>query len=67
MSRNASGMVVRETPLGRCRYLDLVESAREGGRIEQRIIKNLGRKEPVEADGDLSRLARSAARLARGG
>lgn len=40
MSRNASGMVVRETPLGRCRYLDLVESAREGGRIEQRIIKN---------------------------
>ena len=43
----------------------LVENVREGGKTKQRIIKNLGRKEAVEAAGDLDRLARSAARLAR--
>ena len=37
-------------------YLYLVESVREGGRTTQRIIKNLGRKEAVLADGDLDRL-----------
>jgi hypothetical protein len=38
---------------------------RENGRTKQRIIKNLGRQELVEARGDLDRLARSAARLAK--
>jgi integrase len=32
---------------------------------KQRIIRNLGRKEMVEARGDLDRLARSAARLSQ--
>jgi hypothetical protein len=63
--RNAFGMFVREKQIGRYRYVYLVESVRENGRIKQRIIKNLGRKEQVEARGDLDRLARSAARLAR--
>jgi hypothetical protein len=63
--RNALGMFVREKQIGRYRYVYLVESVRENGRIKQRIIKNLGRKEQVEARGDLDRLARSAARLAR--
>ncbi len=58
-------MFVREKPIGPYRYVYLVESVRENGRIRQRIIKNLGRKEQVEAKGDLDRLARSAARLAR--
>jgi hypothetical protein len=58
-------MFVREKPIGPYRYLYLVESVREGGRTKQRIIKNLGRKELVEARGDLDRLARSAARLAQ--
>jgi hypothetical protein len=58
-------MFVREKQIGRYRYVYLVESVRENGRIKQRIIKNLGRKEDVEAKGDLDRLARSAARLAR--
>ena len=58
-------MFVREKPIGAYRYVYLVESVRENGRIKQRIIKNLGRKEDVEAKGDLDRLARSAARLAR--
>ena len=38
---------------------------RENGRTKQRIIKNLGRKEQVAANGALDRLARSAARLAQ--
>jgi hypothetical protein len=58
-------MFVREKQIGPYRYVYLVESVREDGRIKQRIIKNLGRKELVEANGDLDRLARSAARLAR--
>ena len=58
-------MFVREKPIGPYRYVYLVESVREEGRTKQRIIKNLGRKEQVEAKGDLDRLARSAARLAQ--
>jgi hypothetical protein len=58
-------MFVREKPIGPYHYVYLVESVREGGRIKQRIIKNLGRKEQVEARGDLDRLARSSARLAQ--
>ena len=38
---------------------------RGGARTKQRVIKNPGRKEAVEARGDLDRLARSAARLAQ--
>jgi hypothetical protein len=59
------GMYFREKQIGPYRYLYLVESLREGGRTRQRIIKNLGRKEQVEARGDLDRLARSAARMAQ--
>jgi Transposase DDE domain len=58
-------MFVREKPIGPYRYVYLVESVRENGRTKQRIIKNLGRSELVEAKGDLDRLARSAARLAQ--
>ena len=58
-------MFVREKPIGPYRYVYLVESVRENGRTKQRIIKNLGRRELVEAKGDLDRLARSAARLAQ--
>jgi hypothetical protein len=58
-------MFVREKPIGPYRYVYLVEGVRENGRTKQRIIKNLGRKEHVEAKGDLDRLARSAARLAQ--
>jgi hypothetical protein len=58
-------MFVREKPIGRYRYVYLVESVRENGRTKQRSIKNLGRKEQVAAKGGLDRLARSAARLAQ--
>ena len=58
-------MFVRAKRIGAYSYLYLVETVRENGKTKQRIIRNLGRKEAVEAAGDLDRLARSAARLAQ--
>ena len=62
-------MFVREKQIGSYSYLYLVETVRENGKTKQRIIRNLGRnlgrKEVVEAGGDLDRLARSAARLSQ--
>jgi hypothetical protein len=58
-------MFIREKRIGAYSYLYLVEAVREDGKIKQRIIRNLGRKEAVEAAGDLDRLARSAARLSQ--
>jgi Transposase DDE domain len=58
-------MFIREKRIGAYTYIYLVETVREGGKNKQRIIRNLGRKEAVEAAGDLDRLARSAARLAQ--
>jgi hypothetical protein len=57
-------MFVREKTVNGYTYLVLVESVREGGRTKQRIIKNLGRKESVLANGDLERLAASIGRFA---
>ena len=58
-------MFLREKRIGAYAYVYLVESVREDGKTKQRIIQNLGRKEVVEARGDLDRLARSAARMAQ--
>jgi Transposase DDE domain len=58
-------MFVREKRIGAYSYLYLVETVRQNGKTKQRIIRNLGRKEMVEANGDLDRLARSAARLSQ--
>jgi hypothetical protein len=58
-------MFVRAKRIGAYSYLYLVEAVRENGKTKQRIIRNLGRKEVVEAAGDLDRLARSAARLSQ--
>jgi hypothetical protein len=43
-------------------YLYLVESEREGGRVRQRIIRALGRKDVLLASGELERLAASLVR-----
>jgi hypothetical protein len=40
----------------------LVENEREGGRIRQRIIRALGRKDVLLASGELDRLAASLVR-----
>jgi len=57
-------MFVREKKIGAYSYL-LVESVREQGRVKQRVIKNLGRKDAVLASGELDRLARSLSKLAQ--
>ena len=44
------------------RYLYLVENEREGGRVRQRIIRALGRKDVLLASGELDRLAASLVR-----
>jgi hypothetical protein len=58
-------MFVRDKRIGPYTYVYLVETVREDGRVKQRILRNLGRKEEVDRRGDLDRLARSAARLAQ--
>jgi Transposase DDE domain len=58
-------MFAREKRIGPYTYVYLVENVREAGRTKQRIIANLGRKEIVDARGDLDRLTRSLARLAQ--
>ncbi|RWB35948.1 MAG: hypothetical protein EOQ42_32345 [Mesorhizobium sp.] len=57
-------MFVREKNIRGYTYLYLVESVREEGRMKQRIIRNLGRREAVLASGDLDRLAASVGRYA---
>jgi hypothetical protein len=44
------------------RYLYLVESVREDGRVRQRIIRPLGRKDALVASGELERLVESLGR-----
>ena len=55
-------MFVREKIARGHRYLYLVESVREGGRVRQRTIRALGRKDVLQASGELERLAASFAR-----
>ena len=55
-------MFVREKMARGHRYLYLVENEREGGRVRQRIIRALGRKDVLLASGELDRLAASLVR-----
>jgi Transposase DDE domain len=55
-------MFVREKTARGHTYLSLVESEREGGRIRQRIIRALGRKDVLMATGELDRLVASLVR-----
>ena len=55
-------MFVRETTARGHRYLYLVESVREGKRVRQRTIRALGRKDVLQASGELDRLIASLAR-----
>ena len=58
-------MFVRVRRMNGYAYLYLIESAREGGRHVQRVIKALGRRDAVEASGALDSLIASAARHSR--
>jgi len=55
-------MYVREKTARGHTYLYLVESEREDGRVRQRIIRALGRKDMLLASGELERLAASLVR-----
>ena len=55
-------MFVREKIARGHRYLYLVESVREGKRVRQRTIRALGRKDVLQASGELDRLIASLAR-----
>jgi Transposase DDE domain/Domain of unknown function (DUF4277) len=44
-------------------YLELVEGRREGGRVRQRVVANLGRLDELVAGGQLEQLAAGLARL----
>jgi hypothetical protein len=55
-------MFIREESARGHTYLYLVENEREGGRIRQRIIRALGRKDVLLASGELDRLAASLVR-----
>jgi hypothetical protein len=55
-------MFVREKSARGHTYLYLVENERDGGRIRQRIIRALGRKDVLLASGELDRLAASLVR-----
>ena len=55
-------MFVREKIARGHRYLYLVESVREGKRVRQHTIRALGRKDVLQASGELDRLIASLAR-----
>ena len=55
-------MFVREKIARGHRYLYLVESVREGKRVRQHTIRALGRKDILQASGELDRLIASLAR-----
>ena len=61
-SPNNVSMFVREKTARGHSYLYLVENEREGGRVRQRIIRALGRKDVLLASGELDRLAASLVR-----
>jgi hypothetical protein len=55
-------MFLREKKAKGHSYLYLVESVREGGHVQQRIVQSLGRKDLLIASGELERLAIALAR-----
>lgn len=56
-------MFLREKKSGKRRYLQIVESYRDGDKVRQRILATLGRLEDLRESGQLDRLLASGARL----
>ena len=56
-------MFFRVKPSGERRYLQIVETTRDGARTVQRVLATLGRVEGLEAAGRLDALLRSGARF----
>jgi hypothetical protein len=57
-------MYFRKKTSGGRVYLQIAESRRVGGRVQQRVIATLGRLDELEVSGQMARLLRSGARFA---
>ena len=57
-------MYFRKKTSGGRVYLQIAESRRVAGRVQQRVITTLGRLDELEASGQIERLVRSGARFA---
>lgn len=57
-------MFVRVKPSGNHRYLQIVESYREGGFVRQRVMATLGRLETITAPGNIDGILKSLSRFA---
>jgi len=57
-------MYFRKKTSGGRVYLQIAESRRVGGRVQQRVIATLGRLDELQASGQMERLLRSGARFA---
>jgi hypothetical protein len=57
-------MYFRKKPRAGGVYLQIAESRRVGGRVQQRVIATLGRLDELQASGQMERLLRSGARFA---
>jgi hypothetical protein len=55
---------VRQKPAGRYKYLQVVESFREDGKVKQKVVCTLGRLDRLQAEGNIDGLVKSLSRFA---
>ncbi|MEJ5187432.1 MAG: IS1634 family transposase, partial [Candidatus Geothermincolales bacterium] len=56
-------MFIREKTVQGRTYLQVVENYREGGKVRQKVIATLGRKEELQASGQIEGVLRSLSRF----
>ena len=57
-------MFVRTKPAGPHKYLQVVESFREGRKVRQRVVASLGRLDRLQAEGNIDGIVKSLSRFA---
>jgi hypothetical protein len=57
-------MFVRTKPSGRHKYLQVVESFRDGRKVRQRVVATLGRLDQLQAEGNIDGIVKSLSRFA---
>ena len=57
-------MFVRTKPAGPHKYLQIVESFREGRKVKQRVVASLGRLDRLQAEGNIDGIVKSLSRFA---
>jgi transposase len=60
----ASPVFCRQKPAGRYKYLQVVESFRDGGKVRQKVVCTLGRLDRLQAEGNIDGLVKSLSRFA---